>query len=115
MVWKKVQKWSGKSPEMVREVKKLRNGLGQKSSEMVWEKPRNGPWGGGGGGQVSPAIVLGYGSLPLTPVWALPCPERPAAPALLGLHVQCSQVAREARTASDSQVLVASPQQHFRV
>ena len=32
-----------------------------------------------------------------------------------GLHVQCSQVAREARTASGSQVLVASPQQNFRV
>ena len=41
--------------------------------------------------------------------------ERPATPALLGLHVQCSQVAREARTASGSQVLVASPQHDVRV
>ena len=79
----------------------------------------NGPW---GGGQVAPAKGLGFRVFTFDtqrldrldgqcgPYLAL---ERPAAPALPGLHVQCSQVAREARTASGSQVLVASPQQRL--
>ena len=66
------QEWSGRSPKKLRNdlrgasPKQLRNGLGgaQNSSEMVREL-RNG-LGGGGGGKVSPAIVLGFGSLPLT-------------------------------------------------
>ena len=78
--------------------------------------------GGGGGGQVAPAKGLGFRVFTFDtqrldrldgqcgPYLAL---ERPAAPALPGLHVQCSQVAREARTASGSQVLVASPQQRL--
>ena len=75
-----------------------------------------------GGGQVAPAKGLGFRVFTFDtqrldrldgqcgPCLAL---ERPAAPALPGLHVQCSQVAREARTASGSQVLVASPQQRL--
>ena len=75
-----------------------------------------------GGGQVAPAKGLGFRVFTFDtqrldrldgqcgPYLAL---ERPAAPALPGLHVQCSQVAREARTASGSQVLVAS--KDFRV
>ena len=79
----------------------------------------NAPW---GGGQVAPAKGLGFRVFTFDtqrldrldgqcgPYLAL---ERPVAPALPGLHVQCSQVAREARTASGSQVLVASPQQRL--
>ena len=100
----KAQKWSGRST-------------------MVWKKPKKAPkWCGGSPrikDRVAPAIVLGFGSLPFDSLdgQCVPCLalERPAAPALPGLHVQCSQVAREARTASGSQVLVASPQQDFRV
>ena len=107
---------------------KLRNGLGwfgrspkknQKWSGMVWEVG-----GGGGGGQGAPAKCFGLRVFTddaqrldrldgqCGPYLAL---ERPAAPTLPRLHVQCSHVAREARTASGSQVLVANTQQDFRV
>ena len=139
---KKAQKWSGESPKKLsnglgearkgsergsaESPKKLRNGL-QKGSEMVWAKPKkaqklSGRSRGGWGGKVARAIVLGFGSLPLTLKgstaltasvglalpWSVQQPQ---------LYLGCtfSALAREARTASGSQVLVASPQQDFRV
>ena len=76
MVWdrpKKARKWSGRSP------KRLRNGW---EDPQEAQEPRNCPrkatktqkWSGrspkklgkGGGGKVARAIVLGFGSLPLT-------------------------------------------------
>ena len=106
---KKAEEWSSGSRK-----KRLRNSLKFKTAQKRsgWEEPKK-AHGGGGGGQGCTSNCLGFRAFTFDtqrldrldgqsgPCLAL---ERPAAPALPGLHVQCSQVAREARTASGSSV-----------
>ena len=115
LVWEKPKRsrqWSRRNPKKAhgRSSERIRNGLTSPKRLSKSPKPEEGGGGGAaGGGEGAPAFFGGT-RVHRQFCWGPGCTGN-----CLGLHVQCSSVAREARTASGSQLLVASPQQDFRV